>query len=186
MSVLVARFLTFAKGTGKVGKFILSDRVIGWATNALTDIPMLYFILSDPVFGWLKCMVFVTPLYVLICAVIVAFCDYFSRKGIDVTGIEEMRAIKHEALEKRQIFKRFIRWFMHRESLIFWIGSCIHLDPDYVTLMLRKKEDSFLKTTIMLTLPSVVVSMLYWTTIYWLVYQLFKNTEWAKWLAERI
>lgn len=180
------KILDLAKGTGKVGKFFVTERIITVATRIFTDVPMLAFVLGDPQYGWLKAMLYVTPLYILVVIAIVAVCDLFHKKGIDITGIEEMRSISNEELGKRQYVKRFIAWFMKRESSIFWIGSWFYLDPDYVTLMLRRKGDSFLKTLVKLVIPSVLISMLVWTTLYWAVYQPFKHMAWAQWLAERI
>lgn len=174
----------FVIGTGKATKFVVTERIITVATRFFTDVPMLGFILADPTWGWVKSMIFVTPLYVLVCAMIVFIHDRFHEKGIDLTGIEEMRdTCSDETLKKNQLVKRFIRWFMQRESLIFWIGSFFYLDPDYVTLMLRKKGDSFVKTVLTLTVPSVIISMLVWTTVYWAIYQPFKDMAWAKWIS---
>ena len=165
----------------------MTERIITIATRVFTDVPMLAFIMTDPVFGWVKCMLYITPLYVFFCAVVIFVSDYFHANGIDITGIEEMRTIRSsQELKKRQFIKRFIKWFMHREVLIFWIGSWFYLDPDYVTLMIRKKGDSFLKTILTITVPSVLVSMFFWTTLYWLVYQPFKHTVWAQWIVERL
>lgn len=165
----------------------MTERIITIATRVFTDVPMLALIIADPKLGWLKCMLYVTPLYVLVCAGIVYISDRFHENGVDITGIEEMRMIRGSGeLKKRQFIKRFIRWFMHREVLIFWIGSWFYLDPDYVTLMIRKKGDSFLKTTLTLTVPSVLVSMFFWSTLYWLVYQPFKHTAWAQWVVEHL
>lgn len=148
---------------------------------------MIAFILADSRYGWLKSMVFVTPLYIVVCAAIVFISDSFHARGIDITGIEEMRATAQRAdLERRQFVKRFVRWFMARESLIFWIGSWFYLDPDYVTLMLRKKGDSFMKVMVKITIPSVIVSMLVWSTVYWAAYQPFKHAAWARWIADNL
>ncbi|MBI5133821.1 MAG: hypothetical protein HZA81_00305 [Candidatus Taylorbacteria bacterium] len=180
------KLLVFAKGTGKAGKFFVTERIITVATRIFTDVPMLAFIVGDPEFGWLKAIVFVTPLYVMVCIAIVLISDFFLKNGVDITGIEEARALSDENLTHNQFTARFVRWFTKRRLLIFWVGSIYYLDPDYVTLLLRRKEDGLMKTTIKITVPSVLLSMLFWSTLYWLIYQPFKHTEWAQWLAERI
>jgi hypothetical protein len=186
LNALTAKILEFAKGSGKAGKFLITERIITVATRVFTDVPMLGFILGDPEYGWLKSMLLVTPGYILVVVGIIVISDLFHSNGIDITGIEEMRQVANQNLERKQWAKRIIAWIMRKESLIFWVGSWFYLDPDYVTLMLRKKEDSLLKTTIKLVIPSVLISMVFWSTVYWLVYQPFKHMEWAKWLADKI
>ena len=161
---------------GKAAKFIITERVITIGTRVFTDVPMFYFIVSDPKYGWIKSMIWITPVYIFFCALVVYVSDKFNDKGIDITGIEEMRSIALSSeISKKNIIKRFIRWFMSRKSLIFIFGSIFYLDPDYVTLMIRDRNDSFLKVMLKITIPSVLISMLWWNTIYWLAYQPVKG-----------
>ncbi len=180
------RITGYTKGLVTAGKFVLTERIITVITRVFTDVLMIRFIITDPEWGWVWSLVVVTPIYILVCMIIVAVSDYYQLRGIDITGIEEMRKILDSDLQKKQIFKRFVRWFMRRRITIFLVGSCVYLDPDYVTLMLRRAEDSFLKTIFRITIPSVAVSMVFWTTIYWLAYQPMKDTEWARWVVENL
>lgn len=178
--------VSFVRGLVITGKFFLTERIITVATRIFTDVPMLYFILRDDHYGWLHSLVFVTPVYILVCMAIVSINDLFYSRNIDITGIEEMRLIAHSTPTKYQFFKRFIKWFMQRRATIFWIGSFYYLDPDYVTLLLRKEGDSFMKTTLRITIPSVFISMIFWTSVYWALYQVFKEKTWAIKLVEFI
>ena len=76
-------------------------------------------------------------------------------------------------------FRKIIR----SRKLIFWIGSWFYLDPDYVTLLLRKKEDGYLLTFLQITLPSVVINMVVWLGAWWFAGQGF---PWAQRVLEWI
>jgi hypothetical protein len=144
---------------------------------------MFYFIIKYPSGGWFYSLIVVTPIYIGMCCMIVYISDQFAKRKIDITGIEEMRTIADAQLEKKQVFKRIVKWIMQREFAIFWIGSVYYLDPDYVALLMRKKGESLVSLTKRIIIPSVMISMIFWTSVYWFVYQLCKDYQWAKSVA---
>lgn len=166
----------------KIGRALIVERCLTFLTR-LVDVMMVAIILSDSSWGWLKCIVYVTPTYLSLCFLIVLINDLLLGRGIDLTFIE---GLKEMAEGKRNFFQRILSWILERRATIFWIGSWYYLDPDYVTILLRKKGQSLLDATVRITTPSVLISMMVWTFIYWSVYQPFKGLSWAKWLAENL
>jgi hypothetical protein len=69
-------------------------------------------------------------------------------------------------LEKKKFFKRFLRSVMRKRYSIFWIGSVAQINPDGVTLLLRKDRTSTLRNFLGITLPSTVLSIAFWTIVF--------------------
>ncbi len=168
-------------GGSKLGKFVITERIITALTRTV-DVLMIYFIWTDPgIWGLVKCFLFVTPVYLAFCGLVVYISDQIHSKGFDVTGIEELRKIADKKYEKKQYIKRFASWTLRRRLTIFWVGSWFYLDPDYVTLLLRDKTKGFWYMLFTITLPSVLCSMIVWTSAYWLA---CRGVEGAQWLIE--
>ena len=160
----------------------LAERVITVATRVFTDVPMLAILAWDSsIKGLITAFVAVTPISLILCILIVLVSDAGFKKGLDLTGLETLRELEHSVLEERQWFKRIIRRILRSRRLIFWVGSWFYLDPDYVTLLIRKKEEGYLSTFIRITLPSVVLGMVVWLGVWWAAVQGFR---WAVWLME--
>lgn len=160
----------------------LAERVITVATRVFTDVPMLAILAWDSgITGLATTFAVVTPIYLLLCIGIVLGSDVALKKGLDITGLETLRELEHEVLEKKQWFKRIVRRILRSRKLIFWVGSWFYLDPDYVTLLLRKKEEDYVSTFLRITLPSVVISMVIWLGVWWSAVQGFR---WAVWLLK--
>ena len=163
---------------------VLAERVITVVTRVVTDVPMVAILALDPsIQGLVTAFVIVTPIYFLLCVGVVIGSDAALRLGLDMTGLETLRELEHEVLEEKKWLQKLIRKIIRSRKLIFWIGSWFYLDPDYVTLLLRKKEDGYLLTFLQITLPSVVINMVVWLGVWWFAVQGFR---WAKWVLEWI
>ena len=160
-----------------VTRFILAERAITVLTRGF-DVLYVALMVRQ---GLLVAFVVVTPLYFMFCAGIVGLSRHSTKRGIDLFGIDTLRALTAAAPAELGRWRRIIRWILMRRASIFWIGSVCYLDPDYVTLLLQKSGESMGRTLATITLPSVVLSQVAWGGIYWLGYQGF---TWASWLWE--
>ena len=78
-----------------------------------------------------------------------------NKKGIDLLSIEDLKSSKWGAW----VLKKGERW-------TFWIGSLHFLEPDIVTLLLRKTPLCDVNDIIKILIPSTIVHTLYWS-VYW-------------------
>lgn len=153
-------------------KFVLVERILTVLTRGV-DALMIYIIWYEPDLGALGAFIIVTPVNLLFCSLVVFGSDVLKKYGTDLTGIEQIR---RNAEEKGGLK----RWVLRRRTAIFLIGSWLYLDPDYVTLFLRK-DTSFWKNTWRITFPSTILAMLVWTPIYWAAHE---GYAWAIRLVE--
>lgn len=161
---------------------VIAERVITVATHVFTDVPMLVILFWDSsIVGLITAFVVVTPISLILCIAIVLISDAGLKRGLDLTGLETLRELEHAVLVEGQWFKRLVRWMLMSKRKIFWIGSWFYLDPDYVTLLIRKKEDGYVATFVQITLPSVVLGMVVWLGVWWAAVQGFR---WAVWMLE--
>lgn len=174
-----AKWLTsFTQDTkGKVVTYVFTERVIT-GLSRLLDGWMIYLISQDVQYGIYKAFFYVTPFYALLCISAVYVSDYFLAKGSDITGMEELRKIECTQYKRSQFFKRFLKWILSRKNTIFWIGSWCSIDPTYVTLLLRRSSKEFWRNSLLITIPSVTLSMLVHTGIWWCA---VKGFGWAVW-----
>jgi len=118
------------------------------------------------------------------------------RFGVDVIGIADIRkSIYGPVLDEQLVGGRIRRlWQRSRMGVTralksvagrilgsYWMmiffGSMIsYLEPDYVTLFLRKEEEGRISVLTRVTLPAVAWSIGIWTGIYWCAVQGF---SWA-------
>jgi hypothetical protein len=140
---------------------------------------MIYFIWTDPKFGVVYAFFVGGVVYFAFCASIIYVNDVFVRNGYDITGIEELRQMADKHYPRKNWVKASVSWMLRRKTTIFLIGSWFYLDPDYVTLLLRDKEKSFWTNLVEITLPSVFISMMVWTPVWWCA---CKGYSWAVWL----
>ncbi|MEK6839841.1 MAG: hypothetical protein AABX72_02790 [Nanoarchaeota archaeon] len=160
----------------------VAERAITIATRVLTDVPMLAILAWDSsITGLTTAFAVITPVYLFLCVSVVLFSDAAFRRGLDVTGLETLRRLEHEVLGEKQWFRKLVQKILRSRKLIFWIGSWFYLDPDYVTLLLRKREEGYISTFFRITLPSVVISMMVWLGVWWAAIQ---GVRWAIWLLE--
>ena len=162
----------------------LAERVITVVTRTFTDVPILVILAWDSsINGIVAAFVVVTPIYLFLCIGIVIISDMACKRGVDLTGLETLRELEHAVLEKRQWFKRILRRMLRSRNLIFWIGSWFLLDPDYVALLLRKREEGYVSTFLRIILPSVMLSMVVWLGVWWAAVQGYR---WALWMLKWI
>jgi hypothetical protein len=187
------------KFLGRTGQIIFIERLITFLTR-ITDVAMVYFIWQFGAIGTLFSFFGVGIPYFLFCAGIVQTSEYFFARGHDITGLEELRGMATEEDFRRRWFKRYVllgrlspqveaeraevwkeykgthwfrrivAWVLSSRKTIFWIGSWFYLDPDYVTLLLYRREKGFWWNMLTITLPSVTISMTVWTTVYYCAY----------------
>lgn len=161
---------------------VIAERVITVATRVFTDVPILAILAWDSsIVGLTTAFIVVTPIYLILCIAVVLISDAGFKKGLDLTGLETLRELEHAVLTKGQWFKRLMRWMLMSKRKIFWVGSWFYLDPDYVTLLLRKKEEGYISTFLQITLPSVMISMVVWLGVWWAAVQGFR---WAVWMLK--
>lgn len=187
------------KFLGRTGQIIFIERLITFLTR-ITDVAMVYFIWQYGAVGTLFSFFGVGIPYFIFCAGIVKISEYFFARGHDITGLEELRGMATEENFRRRWFKRYVllgrlspeaeserisvwkeyqgahrlrrvvAWVLSSRRTIFWMGSWFYLDPDYVTLLLYRREKSFWWNMLTITLPSVIISMLVWTSVYYCAY----------------
>jgi hypothetical protein len=150
------------KVVAKLSRFLLIGRVMGIGEKLL-DVLVISLIIK---LGILAEYLIVVPLYSCYCMGIVMAYDYFLEKGYDFVGLEYLRNMQTGKLEKKKFFKRFLRAVMRRRYSIFWIGSVAQINPDGVTLLLRKDRTGTLKNFLAITLPSTALSIAFWTLVF--------------------
>lgn len=157
---------------GRVTKVIITHQIIGVGEKGL-DAIMIFLIVG---YGPALTFLVVTPIYFIYCMFVVMAYDFFLDKGYDLLELENLR-INGDSED----FNGFFRWVMKKRITIFLVGSFFQLDPDGVTILLRKNREMFWKNSIKITLPSTLISMTVWTTVYSLA---VKGFEWARWIIE--
>jgi hypothetical protein len=165
----VAVYAKFESLLGRTLKVVVMYEVIGLGEKALS-VAMIYFLLN---YGIVFTFLTITPSYFLYCIFVVAIYDFFLERGCDLLEIENLRS--------NGASHKFLGWILRRRATIFFVGSCIQLDPDLVTLLLRKNRKTLWLNSLTITLPSTVISMTFWTVVY---VSAIKGYEWAKWLIE--
>lgn|GEM_PF-6197798 len=169
----------------KIGKFFITERVITLLTRVI-DLLTIGLIFGDPsIQGALKAFVFITPVNLIFCMGVVYVLAVFARNGYDLSGLEELKQMRHEQYSERQRIKRLLQWILRRRETIFWIGSWFFLDPDYVTILLYDRTKSFTANIVTITVPSVVLAMIIWVPLYWIfVNALIGGYRWAAWFLD--
>jgi hypothetical protein len=69
-------------------------------------------------------------------------------------------------------------WILRRKTTIFLFGSPFFLDPDLVTLLLRKKNYFTWRECLKITLPSVIQCIMVWALIFQLGVWGWKYFQW--------
>lgn len=145
-----------------MSRFLLIGRVAGIGEKLL-DVLVISLIIKV---GIVAEFFIVVPLYACYCMGMVVAYDYFLAKGYDFVGLEYLRNMERGKVERKQFVQRFLRSVMRRRYSIFCIGSVAQMNPDGVTLLLRKDRTSTLRNFLGITLPSTVLSIAFWTTVF--------------------
>lgn len=160
----------------------LAERFITFVTRVFTDVPMIAILAWDSqISGVMTAFIVVTPIYFALCVGIVFANDLAIKRGVDLTGLETLRELEYHVLEEKRWFSKILQKILRSRKTIFWVGSWFYLDPDYVTLLLRKKEESYFKTFTKITLPSVILSMVVWLGVWWAA---LEGLRWANWMLD--
>ena len=169
----------------KAVQFVLVERLLGLLARSI-DIALVVAAISDPsLHGAVNGFIIFTPIYFILCALIVVAVDALARWGVDITGIENLRSLRDSTVDPQNRLTSALRWLLLRRSTIFWIGSWFYLDPDYVTLLLRDRHRSIFSAIATITIPSVLISMIVWVPMIWLAVNAVKaGYTWAKWFLQ--
>jgi hypothetical protein len=146
----------------KIVRAVLTERFLTFLTRVLIDVPMIYLLIKG--FGVVEIIGIFIPWCFIFYALVICAYDYFAQKGYDLLGLNYLSDLKSQDISNKQIIKKIARWIVKRRITVFIIGNIFLLDPDVVTIILRKKEDTGLK----ILFWSVVYSIPIWAIIYWL------------------
>src|SRR3989338_5285692 len=99
---------------------LIAERTISVMTRLFTDVPMVAILAWDSgIVGISTAFIVVTPIYLMFCVGVVITSDLaHKRAGVALTGLETLREIEEEALEKKHWFRRMIRWILRSRRTI--------------------------------------------------------------------
>lgn len=160
-------------------------------TLSLTDWPITALMLAALVWGGPFACFVVGCVLELAIAIAVLELHLFSvrRWNFDVIGLTQLRQMLNSSSPVDEIQGKWywLRWMRRAKSTLalktkllarsllgsYWlmilVGSMIPiLEPDYVTLFLRRDHESRLSVILRVTVPAVVWSIGLWTLIFWL------------------
>jgi len=121
-------------------------------------------------YGFWKEASIIIPLFFAICVWTLVLYDKFLSKGYDLLQIRYVMRSE----------RRIIKWTLRGKGRVFWLGSIL-LDPDIVTLLLRKEEKTTLRSVVMITGPSTLINILVWSVVY---YWGLQGYSYFKWFVE--
>lgn len=160
---IVVFFLTFRYILQRIGKVIITHQVIGLGEKAI-DAAIIYLIIFH---GVAAAVLIATPLYFMFVIFVIRAYDFFLDRGYDLLELENLRANGSSKL--------FLRWILKRRVTIFLVGSFYQLDPDGVTILLRRNREAFWHNALAIALPATLLSMSIWITVFTLA---IKGYEW--------
>ena len=95
------------------------------------------------------------------------------------TGVEHLKDFASDETEttwlKRKL-KPVLQWMFRSHWGMMLVGSVFYIESDYVTLILKRKNETRVSIFFRVMLPSVTWGILAWTLIYW------ASLELAEWL----
>lgn len=127
-------------------------------------------------YGFFPSVAICTLIFFFICVHWLKIYQRFQDEGIDLQKINYLRNL-HLKL-KKSCREKFTVWILKRRMTIFFIGSPFILDPDLVTLLLRKEEYFTWRECFKITLPSAGQCILTWAGIYQLGVLGYKYFRW--------
>jgi len=117
-----------------------------------------------------------TPIFFFICVHWLKIYQRFQNEGIDLQKISYLHSLHKKP--KKSCGEKTTVWILKRKATIFLFGSAFFLDPDLVTLLLRKKSHFTWRECFKITLPSAGQCILVWAAIYQLGVWGFKYFRW--------
>lgn len=154
--------------------FIIAHRVLNMVSYAV-DICHIYLIVK---YGFWPALLAISLLFFVVCLATVFIHDIAVSFGYDVLYMERIRRFGANDAGNRGILKRFAGWVLKRRSTIFWLGS-LWLEPDLVTLLLRRENRVTMSNTLKITLPSNILCVTVWTVIFYLGVQGYVYFKWV-------
>lgn len=147
-------------------RFVIAYRILNIVSYSV-DIAHIYLIIN---YGFWSALLAISLLFFVICLATIAIHDIAVSFGYDILYMERIHRIGAEAANNKGILRRFAGWVLMRRSTIFWLGS-LWLEPDLVTLLLRRENRMTMSSTLKITLPSNILCVTIWTIIFYLSVQ---------------
>lgn len=157
----------------KIVMFIVTNRILSVVSLGVDG--MMIYVGSK--YGFEAMFFSGQIVFFLICVVVLKLYDLFLNAGLDLLSINDFLELRYQKLGKRQYFKRITQWILRREETIFWLGS-IWIEPDIVTLLLKKNGRTKMKDIIFITLPSTMICISFWAVIFGLGLRGFAYFSW--------
>lgn len=117
-----------------------------------------------------------TLIFFFICVHWLKIYQRFQDEGIDLQKIEYFRDLHLK--QDKSFGEKITAWILKRKATIFLVGSPFVLDPDLVTLLLRKRGHFTWRECFKITLSSAAQCILVWAIIFQLGVWGFKYFRW--------
>lgn len=161
----------------KVTSALVTERILSLLSKPI-DAVMLFAVIA---WGPVWCFVIGCILELIFCAGIIYLHGHSVRKGYDFTGVNDVRdwifapvegSRTHSLISAMwRFFLKSIKWILRRTLGSYWpmvlVGSVIYIEPDYVSLMLKKQNETELSLICRVTIPAILWSIGFWTLIMW-------------------
>lgn len=158
------RFRDFFANNGKdAARFVIAHRVLNMISYAV-DALHIYLLIW---YGFWAGLVVITIVFFIVCWATVLINDIAISYGYDFLQIDRLRNFAQEdCINNKKSIQKFTRWLLGRRYAIFWLGS-LWLEPDIVTLLLRKYRKITLESTL-ITFFSTILCVSVWNVIFYL------------------
>lgn len=161
----------------KITSAVVTERALSLLSKPIDAIMLFAVIAWGPV--W--CFVIGCFLELVFSVGIVYLHSHTVRKGYDFTGVNDVKEWICSPVEStqsssvfgtiRRVFLKSLKWVLRKTVGSYWpmilIGSVIYIEPDYVSLMLKKPGESNLSVIVRVTIPAVIWSIGLWTLVMW-------------------
>lgn len=137
----------------RVGRFILAHQIIGLGDKTIDGLLLLLIIKL----GLVAAIIIIVAIYFVFYSIVIKVYDYFLDNGQDILELENLKESCNDPDSNK-----ILRWILKRRTTIFLVGSCVQLDPDGVTILLRKDRKDFWGNAVKIMLPSIVVAVVCW------------------------
>jgi hypothetical protein len=141
--------------------------------SRLVDGLILWIVVSH---GFLLSCAVCIPAFFLICVHWLKIYQRFQDEGTDLQKIQYLRNLHKK--KYKTCTEQMTVWILRRKTTIFLFGSPFFLDPDLVTLLLRKKNYFTWRECLKITLPSVIQCIMVWALIFQLGVWGWKYFQW--------
>lgn len=158
--------------TALVARALVVERILSFLDKFIDAAMILALIIWGP----LGCFVVGFVMSLVFC---LSVLEGELRTGF--TGVEHLKSWSADGdhSEKSWIHRAtqpLLRWMFRSHWGMMFIGSVFYIESDYVTLILKRKDETRVSIFFRVMLPSVAWGILAWTLIYW------ASLEFAQWL----